>query len=61
MHEFNARAVSIQIAYTFDAGQNGVIFGVNSEALEAFRAALPPESIEQIIPFAIGDGPRVIN
>jgi diphosphomevalonate decarboxylase len=61
VHDFNSQAGCIEIGYTFDAGQNGVIFGVNAEALDKFKVSLSIESIEQVIPFTIGDGPRIIK
>lgn len=63
VHECNAEAGQNVLAYTFDAGQNGVILGVDSVILEDFKSKLLSSftSIETIIPFGIGHGPRVIN
>lgn len=63
VHQRNREAGENVLAYTFDAGQNGVILGVDSAVLESFKKSILSSfsTIEYIIPFTIGDGPQTIN
>lgn len=59
VHEYNAKVGKIVIGYTFDAGPNAVIFGIDQDP-ETFIAQLLPKEYKTI-KWKLGKGPQVIS
>lgn len=66
VHQFNQQQGRVAIGYTFDAGPNAVLFGL-SEDMDQFEPwyreamRLRHLSIDEVIPWTIGDGPRLLS
>ena len=59
VHEFNEQMGRTAVGYTFDAGPNAVIFGIDSDAGN-FMKQLNNSSNFDIIPWKLGNGPEVV-
>lgn len=61
VHAYNAQMDRIVIGYTFDAGPNAVVFGLDEDPkkfLESFASDCPSV---KIIPWKLGHGPEIVE